>query len=119
MTTQVDHIVLPYTNIKFVGEEAADRARECLRMSKEYDLDFADRLQYLNDYSDLDTVCYMGIDFAPLSFAFAIYTVKDGKEKVWFNGGLIFHGKHDNGGDGGAPTFSVTLTPHSGWSIHT
>jgi hypothetical protein len=37
----------------------------------------------------------------------------------WFNGGLIYHGKHDNGGDGSAPTFSVNLTPQYGWSIHT
>jgi len=37
----------------------------------------------------------------------------------WFNGGLIFHGPHDNGGDGGAPTFSVNLMPSHGWNIHT
>lgn len=37
----------------------------------------------------------------------------------WFNGGLIFHGPHDNGGDGGMPTLSVNLLPHHGWSIHT
>ena len=37
----------------------------------------------------------------------------------WFNGGLIYHGKHDNGGDGGFPTLSVNLTPQYGWSIHT
>jgi len=41
------------------------------------------------------------------------------KEERWFNGGLIFHGPHDNGGDGGAPTFSVNLSPQDGWSIHT
>jgi len=41
------------------------------------------------------------------------------KEERWFNGGLIFHGPHDNGGDGGAPTFSVNLLPQDGWSIHT
>jgi hypothetical protein len=35
------------------------------------------------------------------------------------NGGLIYHGKHDNGGDGGSPTFSVCLEPTNGWSIHT
>ena len=35
------------------------------------------------------------------------------------NGGLIYHGTHDNGGDGGAPTFSVNLSPVNGWSIHT
>jgi hypothetical protein len=55
-------------------------------------------------------------DFAPYSFYFMRY--KEG-EKWFSNGGIIFHGKHDNGGDGGAPTFSVCLTPCNGWQIHT
>jgi hypothetical protein len=56
-------------------------------------------------------------DFAPYSF----YWVWKEKEsgRMIMNGGLIYHGSHDNGGDGGAPTFSVNLTPHKGWSIHT
>ena len=54
-------------------------------------------------------------DFAPLSFYFA--RTVDGKFSG--NGGIIFHGKHDNGGDGGAPTFSVSLIPCDGWSVHT
>ena len=56
-------------------------------------------------------------DFAPYSF----YFVRFNKYNKEFrgNGGIIFHGKHDNGGDGGAPTFSVCLEPCSGWSIHT
>lgn len=37
----------------------------------------------------------------------------------WFNGGLIFHGSHDGYGSGSAPSFSCTLTPTDGWSIHT
>jgi hypothetical protein len=39
--------------------------------------------------------------------------------KFWMNGGLIYHGPHDNGGDGGFPTFSVNLSPVNGWTIHT
>lgn len=56
-------------------------------------------------------------DFAPYSF----YWVWKEKEsgRMIMNGGLIYHGSHDNGGDGGAPTFSVNLTPQKGWSIHT
>jgi hypothetical protein len=54
-------------------------------------------------------------DFAPKSFYFE--RLKDGK--FCGNGGIIWHGKHDNGGDGGAPTFSVCLEPICGWSIHT
>ncbi len=56
-------------------------------------------------------------DFAPYSF-YWVWREKE-TQRVIMNGGLIYHGKHDNGGDGGAPTFSVNLTPQSGWSIHT
>lgn len=56
-------------------------------------------------------------DFAPHSFFWSWKEVETGRQIMC--GGLIYHGKHDNGGDGGAPTFSVSLTPQSGWSIHT
>lgn len=36
-----------------------------------------------------------------------------------YNGGILFHGKRDGFGSGSAPTFAVTLTPTSGYSIHT
>lgn len=58
-------------------------------------------------------------DFSPQSFYFVIEFERDGEWKRWISGGLIFHGRHDRGGDGGAPTFSVCLTPTDGWSIHT
>ncbi len=60
-------------------------------------------------------------DFAPLSFGFNIETKQDdGTWKFWFNGGLIFHGRHDGGGSGGAPSFAVSLTAvDEDWSIHT
>lgn len=56
-------------------------------------------------------------DRAPYSFTF----VRNYHETGHFagNGGIIFHGAHDNGGDGSAPTFSVNVTPVQGWSIHT
>ena len=56
-------------------------------------------------------------DFAPKSFYF-VKTYKDDGHFI-SNGGIIFHGQHDNGGDGGAPTFSVSLEPCNGWQIHT
>ena len=34
-------------------------------------------------------------------------------------GGLIYHGPQDRGGDGGMPTYSVSIEPTVGWSIHT
>ena len=62
-------------------------------------------------------------DFAKYSFVFTVEVKYDGREaEGWvhqYNGGLIFHGSHDNGGDGSPPTFSVTMSPVDGWSIHT
>jgi hypothetical protein len=55
-------------------------------------------------------------DFAPMSFYWE-EIAPNGKRSM--NGGLIYHGAHDNGGDGGAPTFSVSLEPCQGWAIHT
>lgn len=60
-------------------------------------------------------------DFASQSFEFVKEIMYEGEEK-WtfqFNGGIIFHGPHDNGGDGGGPTYSVNLSPQDGWSVHT
>jgi len=60
-------------------------------------------------------------DFASMSFAFSVVIRPrgSGEWQPLYHGGLIFHGPHDNGGDGGAPTYSVNLTPQDGWSIHT
>jgi hypothetical protein len=59
-------------------------------------------------------------DFAPQSFEFVKeYQSESGKWEFAYNGGVIYHGPHDNGGDGSAPTFSVNLERHHGWSIHT
>ena len=55
-------------------------------------------------------------DFALYSFYFDI-RMPNGER--YMNGGLIYHGELDGFGNGGAPTFSVCLTPTAGWSIHT
>jgi hypothetical protein len=54
-------------------------------------------------------------DFAPRSFEFT--RMYDGQFSG--NGGIIYHGSHDGGGNGSAPTFSVSLTPAKGWKVHT
>jgi len=59
---------------------------------------------------------FLSKDFAPYSF---YWILRRNDSDVIMNGGLIFHGSHDCGGYGGAPTFSVNLTPVDGWSIHT
>lgn len=66
-------------------------------------------------------------DYAPLSFQFGIYKrTEQGQHRIdgeqcqlVMNGGIIYHGKHDGGGNGSAPTFSVNLSPVTGWTIHT
>lgn len=84
------------------------------------------QLKFLNSYAEHDNHGAPNVrvtlhtDFAPYSFSILWERRgKDGNWKYWFNGGLIYHGPHDNGGDGGAPTFAVNLSPHHGWSIHT
>lgn len=69
------------------------------------------RLDYDNIEADVM------VDFAPYSFYFVRKNKETGEYRS--NGGIIFHGKHDNGGDGGSPTFSVNLTPCNGWQTHT
>jgi len=89
--------------------------------------EFEERIAYLSNYaeggaSDVETRCQLRADWAPYSFYFDMEVRKKGTTddfKRWFNGGLIYHGRHDNGGDGSSPTFSVNLTPVSGWAIHT
>lgn len=69
------------------------------------------------NYSKKGFIVTLFDDFAPYSL---LFSVSKNKQQVLF-GGFIFHGQHDNFGDGGAPTFSVSLsqTKETGWSIHT
>ena len=80
------------------------------------------RLDYLENYGGDPNACRARLfkDLAPYSFYFVLEK-KNGRGEwaQWFNGGLIFHGSHDGHGSGSAPTFAVTLTPTTGWSIHT
>ena len=71
----------------------------------------------LERYSDQGNEVKLFADFAPLSLYFEI--LRDGQFVL--NGGFIFHGPHDGYGNGGAPTFSVSIDPEKqpGWSIHT
>lgn len=90
------------------------------------DISLLNCLKRLEDYQADLTVLVK--DYAPFSFEFAHYyeDANNGTHEIdgtmyrmFINGGLIFHGQHDGGGCGSAPTFSVNLTPSTGWSIHT
>jgi len=113
-----------------VTESAEERLKEAKELNEQ--LGFADdspdslisRLAYLDTYAENGergrTRCVLATDFAPFSFFFRMQIRReDGEYEDWFPGGLIYHGPHDRGGDGGAPTFSVNLIPVNGWSIHT
>ena len=79
-------------------------------------------------------------DFAPYSFTFQLESLRVIKDEVSVDeenekgrymettkveqwkpevfGGVILHGAHDGGGNGGAPTFSVNMSPEDGWAVH-
>jgi glycine cleavage system protein P-like pyridoxal-binding family len=82
------------------------------------------QLRYLDEYAEHGdrgkTCCRLYRDGAPYSFGFVMSRRGEGGiHRNWFNGGLLFHGPHDGGGDGSAPTYAVCLQPTVGWSIHT
>ena len=109
-----------------IAREARPRLHKAFKYAREIGMidQLKDQLRNLDTYAEHDergrTRCVLWDDFAPHSFFFEM-SVKDreGEFRHWFNGGLIFHGSHDGGGNGGAPTFSVNLTPQSGWRMHT
>lgn len=71
----------------------------------------------LENYSAKGCEVNLYTDFAPLSLYFEV--TRDGQ--LVLNGGFIYHGPHDGFGNGGAPSFSVSLDYDRvpGWSIHT
>lgn len=109
--------------IEVSDQEYFDKVKNFAESVGKWD-NLKERLDYLNTYADHEneglTKCMLYRDFAPYSFEFVMMKRNDkGEYERWFNGGLIFHGAHDGGGDGSGPTFSVCLTPTDGWSIHT
>ena len=74
-----------------------------------------DQLKQIDKNSESETNIVN--DFAPHSFYFTRF--KDGQFRG--NGGIIFHGDHDGFGNGGAPTFSVSISDskETRWEIHT
>lgn len=102
-----DHVTL--------AESAEDYFKSVCAFAKETDQ--VDSLQQQLDRLEQIAVntrssCRLFKDFSPQSFTFSM-------SNIGLHGGLIYHGRHDNGGDGSAPTFAVSLTPVQGWSIHT
>ena len=102
-----------------ITDNSNGRLAEIKAFAKENDLmeSFNETFSRIENYSDKGYDVFLYSDFAPLSLEFAIKE----KERFVLNGGFIFHDKHDSFGNGGAPTFSVSLSQDkvTGWSIHT
>jgi len=103
-------------NIKFADNETLERFQKCRAMSAELDhsLDWA--IGNLMCWHPFDGTALISRDFHNQSFFFQEI---DSNGRFGICGGIIFHGRHDNGGDGGAPTFSVNVSPVDGYAIHT
>ena len=91
--------------------------QKCLEFARTInDVSLQDSIDRLNKADEnMRTETTVMNDFAPRSFYFERWR----EHQLISNGGVIYHGQHDRGGDGGAPTFSVNLAPTNGWSIHT
>ena len=107
---------------KMYFRSVLDKARD-MNLEKE----FNEQLLYLHLYgcgweNPEQMQVLLSKDFAPMSFS-VLWQRKqpDGTYRNMLNGGLIFHGPHDNGGDGGMPTLSVEINPNvkPHWSVHT
>lgn len=112
-----------------IDEACQGHFEEAAAFAAEYPerlFNFVENLKYLSEYGecreDVTSVrTVLAKDFAPYSFNF--YTFWNDDDRPIMVGGLIFHGPHDRGGDGSAPTFSVNLCPvkaeHGEWRTHT
>ena len=102
-----------------ITDNSNGRLAEIKAFAKEHGLEesFNETFSRLENYSEKGYEVFLFSDFAPLSLEFVI---KQG-ERFVLNGGFIFHGQHDGYGNGGYPTFSVSIGPDRkpGWSIHT
>ena len=95
--------------LKFAKTQGDDSLQKCIDRLKQIDAN------YKENYKEVDTV--ITNDFAPYSFEFSRRIIENGEFAG--NGGIIYHGPYDGHGSGQAPTFSASLIPVTGWSIHT
>lgn len=116
MKTQEIKAKFPRLEFDASGTERLQEILVFLEKRKELEPRFMKRLQYLNDYAgDRSQGCRLYKDFSPLSFEIVMLDAKGGR---WFNGGLIYHGRGDDGV--GGPSYSVRLGDlDEDWSIHT
>jgi hypothetical protein len=119
----------------YVPVDLKDRLTEALHYAYEIGLEhnlLAQLYRMGQDWSEKPYICFLYNDFAAYSFGFSCFNLSDceitkDKEltiitskhdaKCWMNGGLIYHGPLKNGLE--SEPFSMQLTKHNGWFIHT
>jgi hypothetical protein len=88
--------------IVFINDQENGNVRRHLALSLQNCLDRLENLAHNGGG-------HLYLDHAPLSFGWAACGMV---------GGMILHGSHDHGGNGGAPTYSVCVEGTVGWSLH-
>jgi hypothetical protein len=71
--------------------------------------------QWVDNNKDNNSEVYVYNDRAKHSF----YFVKKLKGEFSGNGGIIYHGKHEDGTNTPSNTFNITIDNSKGWQIHT
>ncbi len=91
-----------------------EHAKECWNAQLAKEKSLKQCLQSLEKWQGIITIYRDLCD--PLSFFFK---QRYDNGQCGICGGIIYHGARDNYGSGGAPTFSVCITPTQGYRIHT
>jgi hypothetical protein len=106
--------------LRFRNDTAKERFEKCQAIAKEHThltKSWERCLECLKNLAaNYKAYVDVYVDFSPLSFNWGLIQENG---TCPYNGGLIFHGPHDGFGSGEAPTFSVSISPEHGWSIHT
>ena len=108
LTKEQNKMIITYPKIE-ASPDVFTRIKECEKFIDE-NLQFEESWIKCWEVLERLKVTNVYLDFAPMSFMW---------QGAGMIGGLIFHGPHDRGGDGGAPTFSVNIDKSYGWSLHT
>jgi hypothetical protein len=110
------------TGLVLMDDEQLDRLEQVREVARAMGLQhqLERQLDHLDGcYAGKGNQCCLGYDFAPHSFAFAMFRPGPGEtRKFIYNGGLIYQGPSCPG-DGSFPSLSVSLASGTGWFCHT
>lgn len=104
-------------NIKFANEEVFERYRQMLDETESLENSLHKSIVRLSKWNPYNHTAVIYNDFDEKSFFFQVYDEEE--KQTSFCGGIIYHRSEDGYGSGSGPTFSVTVEPTHGYSIHT